>query len=186
MKFHCDRCGEVINGEPLKMIPSSLDKLTSMYIQKNLVALMIPLVDMDFCQECLEEIVDFAQNKNVCDECVAQMMDEYAMLREEAEETGPSTKIEPDPDEINGDKALDRMEQCRVSVEYLIPAEKVKEVRKILKEECQYESGQHIIPVQFVDSDLISKYRMAIEKYGVPKQCVNIPVTFSSDRSEGT
>ncbi len=121
MKFYCDRCGEVISGEPLKMVPSSCDKLTSMYIRKNLAVLMNQLADMDFCEECLTEIVDFALNKNTCDECVQQMMEENAMLRE------------ADSDSCDRD---------------------------------------------------ISKYRKAIEKYGVPKQCINIPVSSSGDGSE--
>lgn len=34
----------------------------------------------------MAEIVDFALNKNVCDECVQQMTEENAMLREADEE----------------------------------------------------------------------------------------------------
>lgn len=183
-KYYCDRCGKKIEGESLRMIPSFTKDL-SMYIKTKISSLMKPLQKMDFCEECLTEIVDFALNKSPCDECVQQMMGENTMLREAIEETGPSTKGEPDPDEIDWGKALDRMEQCRFSIEYLIPAEKIQEVEKIIREECQYESGKYIIPVQPVDPDLISKYRKAIEKYGVPKRCVNIPVISSSDQSEG-
>lgn len=184
-KYYCDRCGEEIKGKRLKMF-SSDDKTSEMYIRRKLVGLMTPLADMDFCEECRTEIVDFALNKKTCDECVQQMMDENAMLRAPDEESGPGAQREPEPDEIDWNAALNRMEQCRFSTKVLIPAEKIQEIERIILEECRYESGQYIIPAQPVDSDLISKYRKAIEKYGVPKQCVNIPVTSSSDQSEGT
>lgn len=175
-KYYCDRCGAEIEGESLRMIPSFTKDL-SMYMKTKISSLMKPLQQMDFCEECLTEIVDFALHKNACDECVRQMMEENAILRETAEETGSSTKGEPDPDEIDWGKAPGRMEQCRFSAKVLIPAEKIQEIERIIREECRYESGQYIIPVQPVDPDLISKYRKAIEKYGLPKQCVNIPVT---------
>lgn len=168
----CDRCGSRIDGKPLGMH----------FAYGNDLSLDMRRIEkMDFCEECMAEILDFALHKNVCDECVQQMKEENVMLREAAEETGPSTKIEPDSDEIDWNAALNRMEQCRFSAKVLIPAEKIQEVEKIIREECLYESGKYIIPVQPVDPDLISKYRKAIEKYGVPKQCVNIPVTSSSD-----
>ena len=159
-KYYCDRCGAEIEGEALRMIPSFTKDL-SMYMKTKISSLMKPLQQMDFCEECLTEIVDFALHKNACDECVRQMMEENAMLREEAEETGPSTKGEPDPDEIDWGKALDRMERCRFSIEYLIPAEKIQEVEKIIREECQYESGQYVIPMQSIDPELIQKYKRA-------------------------
>lgn len=100
----------------------------------ELLQMKAPLQDKVFCKGCIEEIVNFALNKNICDECVQQMMDENAMLREMDEETGSDPRGETDPDGCDRD---------------------------------------------------ISKYWKAIEKYGVPKQCVNIPVTSSSDQSEG-
>lgn len=113
-KFYCDRCGEEIKGKRLKMF-SSDDKTSEMYIRRKLVGLMTPLADMDFCEECLTEIVDFALNKKTCDECVQQMMDESAVLRELYEETGPSTQVEPDPDGLDWNTALNRMEQLNHS-----------------------------------------------------------------------
>lgn len=89
-KFYCDRCGKKISGEPLRLGASG-DATTSMDTRKKLVVLMKPLENMDFCEECLEEIVDFSLNKNSCDECVQQMMDENAMLREADGETGYDT-----------------------------------------------------------------------------------------------
>lgn len=185
VKIYCDRCGEEITGIPLKMLPTACKGLPADVIDEML-QLKEPLRHKVFCKECIAEIADFALNKNTCDECVQQMMDENAMLREVAEETEPRPKIEPDPDEIDWNAALNRMEQCRFSAKVLIPAEKIQEIERIIREECQYESGQYIIPLQPVDPDLISKYRKAIEKYGVPKQCINVPVTSSGNQSEGT
>lgn len=160
MKIYCDRCGEEITGVPLKMLPTACKGLPVDVIDEML-QLKEPIRNKVFCRGCIAEIIDFALNKNTCDECVRQMMEENAMLREEAEETGPSTKGEPDPDEIDWGKALDRMERCRFSIEYLIPAEKIQEVEKIIREECQYESGQYVIPMQSIDPELIQKYKRA-------------------------
>lgn len=159
-KYYCDRCGAEIEGESLRMIPSFTKDL-SMYMKTKISSLMEPLQKMDFCEECLAEIVDFALNKSPCDECVQQMMEENAILREEAEETGSSTKIEPDPDEIDWNAALNRMEQCRFSAKVLIPAEKIQEIERIIREECRYESGQYVIPMQPIDPELIQKYKRA-------------------------
>lgn len=113
-KFYCDRCGEEIKGEPLRMVPSFTKDL-SMHRRKGLVLLMQLLEDKDFCEECLAEIVDFALNKNPCDECVQQMVEENAILREADEDVGSGTLGETDPDEWN--KALNRMESLNHSDE---------------------------------------------------------------------
>lgn len=115
-KFYCDRCGKEISGEPLSL-STSWDATTSMDTRKKLVVLMKPLENMDFCEECLEEIVDFALNKNVCDECVQQMAEENAMLREADEEVGSETLGETDPDRLDWNTALNRMEQLNHSDE---------------------------------------------------------------------
>lgn len=91
MKIYCDRCGEEITGIPLKMLPTvcqniPADKLDEMLLLKD------PLRHKVFCKECIAEIADFALNKNTCDECVQQMMDENAMLREEDEDSSKYRK----------------------------------------------------------------------------------------------
>lgn len=48
----------------------------------------------DFCTECIEDIVDFALNKDICDECVRAMEAESAMLRAADEETEVSPNME--------------------------------------------------------------------------------------------
>ena len=35
------------------------------------------------------------------------------------------------------------------------------QVEKIIREECQYESGQYVIPMQSIDPELIQKYKRA-------------------------
>lgn len=72
-KYYCDRCGEEIKENPCRFFYACTDEL-SKYGKE--------LADKEFCKECMEEIVDFALNRNPCDECVQQMMDENAMLRE--------------------------------------------------------------------------------------------------------
>ncbi|MCX4341760.1 MAG: hypothetical protein OSJ72_19285 [Lachnospiraceae bacterium] len=88
-KFYCDRCGEEIT-EALKILPSYAETI-SMEAKKELFILAQSLEKMDFCKECMAEIVDFARHKNSCDECVQQMMDESAMLQESDGETGHDT-----------------------------------------------------------------------------------------------
>lgn len=100
MKIYCDRCGEEITGIPLKMLPTACqnipaDKLDEMLLLKD------PLRHKVFCKECIAEIADFALNKNVCDKCVQQMMEENAMLREideenSSEEAGKALKLVSD------------------------------------------------------------------------------------------
>lgn len=108
----CDRCGSRIDGRPLGM---------HFAYGNDLSPDMRRIEKMDFCEECMAEIVDFTLHKNACDECVQQMMEENTML------------LEADSDGYDRD---------------------------------------------------ISKYRKAIEKYGVPKQCTNIPVSSFGDGSE--
>lgn len=180
-KYYCDRCGEEIKGEPLRMVPSFTKDL-SMYMKTKLSSLMEPLANKDFCEECLAEIVDFALNKNTCDECVQQMMDENAMLRGMDEETGPDTRGETDTD--GWSKALDRMEQNRIGICYMVHAKEIAKDMKTIREECRCQSETYRIPLQPIDPELISKYRKAVKKYGVPKQCTNIPVSSSGSGSE--
>lgn len=78
---------------------------------------MQQLAGKDFCRDCIADIVDFALNKNTCDECVQQMMDENAMLRETDEEMGSDAQGEPDPDVLDWNTALNRMEQLNHSDE---------------------------------------------------------------------
>lgn len=140
-KFYCDRCGEEIKGEPSRMFQSCY-KTASMYIRKKLVESMKLLADMDFCENCLAEIVDFARNKNVCDECVQQMADENAMLRESAAETGSSTKIEQDPDEIDRGGALERIEKGNFGIHDMVPVEEIARTMRSIRQNHQCQSGQ--------------------------------------------
>lgn len=107
-KYYCDRCGEEIKRAPFRFFNAFTDDL-SKYTEK--------LADKDFCEECMAEIVSFALNENTCDECVQQMMDENAMLRETDEEMGSDAQGEPDPDGLDWSTALNRMEQLNHSDE---------------------------------------------------------------------
>ena len=109
MKIYCDRCGEEITGIPLKMLPTACQNIPADALDE-LLLFKEPLRHKVFCKECIAEIADFALDKNACDECVQQMMDENAMLRE------------PDPDEMDWDRALSGMEQYTM-------AERLKKIR---------------------------------------------------------
>lgn len=106
-KYYCDRCGEEIKDVPLKMFPETNEGR----MHKKLELLMAPLISKDFCNECMAEIVEFSLNKQSCDECVQQMMDENVMLRETDEKVGSDTRRETDPDEIDWNNGLNRMER---------------------------------------------------------------------------
>lgn len=138
-KYYCDRCGEEIKGEPLRMVPSFTKDL-SMHRRKGLVQLMQPLEDKDFCEKCLAEIVDFALNKNPCDEYAQQMMEENAILREEDEKAG-SGSSEPDPEQFTSGAGLD--ETGRPRIQYRESSRKVAEAMRSIRRECQCQSGQH-------------------------------------------
>ena len=88
MKIYCDRCGEEITGIPLKMLPTACQSVPADVLDELLV-LKEPLRHKVFCKGCIAEIAVFALDRNACDECVEQMMEENAMLRE------------PDPDELD-------------------------------------------------------------------------------------
>lgn len=141
MKIYCDRCGEEITGIPLKMLPTACQNIPADMLDEMLL-LKEPLRHKVFCKECIAEIADFALNKNACDECVQQMMDENAMLREAAEETGPSTKIEPDPDEIDRGGALERIEKGNFGIHYMVPVEEIARTMKSIRQNHQCQSGQ--------------------------------------------
>ena len=94
---------------------------------------------MDFCEECMAEIVDFALNKNLCDECVQQMMDENAMLREEDEKAG-SGSSEPDPGQFIAGAGWD--EAGRPSIQYMASSRKVAEAMRSICRGRQCQSGQ--------------------------------------------
>lgn len=56
----CDRCGSRIDGKPLGMH----------FAYGNDLSLDMRRIEkMDFCEECMAEIVELALHKNVCDEC---------------------------------------------------------------------------------------------------------------------
>lgn len=56
----CDRCGSRIDGKPLGM---------HFAYGNDLSCDMRRIAKMDFCEECMAEIVEFALHKNACDEC---------------------------------------------------------------------------------------------------------------------
>lgn len=138
-KIICDRCGAEINGSPAHMAVYDEAVMVRKYketLQKN-----------DFCTECIEDIVDFALNKDTCDECVRAMEAESAMLRasdEEAEvspnmekyknvsaayygesvsrvdeKKGSDNLEESDPDSLDWSAALSRMEKSNSTDESL-------------------------------------------------------------------
>ncbi|MDE6853115.1 MAG: hypothetical protein K2J67_11650 [Lachnospiraceae bacterium] len=85
-KIICDRCGAEIKGSPAHMAVYDESVIVKKYketLQKN-----------DFCTECIEDIVDFALNKDTCDECVRAMETEAAMLRASDEEDEASPNME--------------------------------------------------------------------------------------------
>lgn len=81
IKNYCDRCREEIKGTPLKMLPTSVKNLSIDELNEVLL-LKQPIRDKVFCRECIAMIIDFAVNKDTCDECVEIMMVEAAMLHE--------------------------------------------------------------------------------------------------------
>ncbi len=81
IKIHCDRCGEEIKGTPLKMFPTSVKNLSIDGLNEVLL-LKQPIRDKVFSRECIAMIIDFAVNKDTCNECVERMMAEAAMLHE--------------------------------------------------------------------------------------------------------
>lgn len=100
MKIYCDRCGEEIAGIPLKMLPTACKGLPVDVIDEML-QLKEPIRHKVFCKGCIAEIADFALDRNACDECVEQMMEENAMLRE------------LDPDELDRDRAYTMAERLK-------------------------------------------------------------------------
>lgn len=177
-KYYCDRCGEEIRENPCRFVYACTDAL-SKYGKE--------LADKEFCKECMEEIVDFALNRNPCDACVQQMMDENAMLRETDEEGKKSCgQGTPDPDVLpvwfGVDLAGAKDDMSCIS--YMAPTEEVAKAMRAIRGECRCQSGQYVIPLRPVDPELITKYRKAVKKYGVPKQCINIPVSSSGNGSE--
>ncbi len=107
-KIYCDRCGREVDREESRIVPSFTTWDVARYMRRKLPLEMQQLAGKDFCRDCIADIVDFALNGKACDECVQQMMEENAMLREADEEVGSDTLGETDPDEWN--KALNRME----------------------------------------------------------------------------
>lgn len=61
----CDRCGSRIDGKPLGM---------HFAYGNDLSCDMRRIAKMDFCEECMAEIVEFALHKNACDECNHQVI----------------------------------------------------------------------------------------------------------------
>ncbi len=114
-KIYCDRCGREVDREESRIVPSFTTGDVARYMRRKLPLEMQQLAGKDFCRDCIADIVDFALNGKACDECVQQMMEENAMLREADEEVGSDTLGETDPDEWN--KALNRMESLNHSDE---------------------------------------------------------------------
>lgn len=85
-------------------------------MRRKLPLEMQQLAGKDFCRDCIADIVDFALNGKACDECVQQMMEENAMLREEEKEES-DTQGESDSSDLDWDKALNRMEKLNHSDE---------------------------------------------------------------------
>lgn len=102
----CDRCGEQIHG-------SSGYFTISVFGAKDIEKeYRRSLRGKDFCRECIANIVEFALNKNVCDECIKEMEETTALMNAaDDEEKGSGSQEEPDPDEIDWTEALERMEQ---------------------------------------------------------------------------
>lgn len=100
----CDRCMEEITGERVRMAPECTggnpESVKSWRIMR--------LLRKDFCRACAEEIIDFALNRDACDECMREM-EENALMA--ADEEGSGSQEEPDPERIDWNAALDRMEQ---------------------------------------------------------------------------
>ncbi len=151
-KIICDRCGGGISGRPVHI---------SVYGDKDVARKYGENIrKIDFCAECIEDIVDFALNKDTCDECVRAMEAESAMLRasdEEAEVSPNMEKYKTVMDTYLGEPV--RREGCAV--------------------DGNEESGRQKEP----DSD-IEKYQNAIEQYGIPMKCAIMPVLSSNNRSE--
>ena len=102
----CDRCGEQILGSSGYF---SISVFGAKDIEKEYRK---SLRGKDFCRECTANIVEFALNKNVCDECIEEMKETTALLDAvDDEEKGSSNQGEPDPEEIDWSGALKRMEQ---------------------------------------------------------------------------
>lgn len=184
IKDYCDRCGEEIKGTPLKMLPTSVKNLS--VDERNGVLLLKELIrDKVFCRECIAMIIDFAVNKNTCDECVERMMAEAAMLHEmdsEDDEKGSGSHGEPDPREQGLDITVSKDQSP--FIKYMVPKEEIVRVVEAGQEERQNQSGQYAIPLQPINPELIQKYQNSVKIYGVPKKCVNLPVLSSNSRSE--
>lgn len=143
-KFYCDRCGKEIKGDPLRLMSSfsytsDPSEDISMDIKKRVTRLMRPLEEKDFCIDCIEEIVEFALNGNTCDECVQQMMEENAMLREEDEKAG-SGSSEPDPGQFPA--GADKDGEGRPRIQYAASTEELAEVMRSMRRDFQCRSGQ--------------------------------------------
>lgn len=115
-KIYCDRCGREVDREESRIVPSFTTWDVARYMRRKLPLEMQQLAGKDFCRDCIADIVDFALNGKACDECVQQMMEENAMLREEEKEES-DTQGESDSSDLDWDKALNRMEKLNHSDE---------------------------------------------------------------------
>ena len=86
-RIYCDRCGREVDREESRIVPSFTTWDVARYMRRKLPLEMQQLAGKDFCRDCIADIVDFALNGKACDECVQQMRDENAVLREADEES---------------------------------------------------------------------------------------------------
>ena len=71
----CDRCGTVITGEPISILPK-YSKVGSQVIPEGMNELPLwieRMQDKDFCRECTEAIVNYALKRRVSDKGSVQM-----------------------------------------------------------------------------------------------------------------
>ena len=130
----CSRCGEQIRGNPVHILFQGKKNAIKLY--QNLFQ------QMDFCKECIEEIIAFALNKDVCEECIREMGENAALLRTADEKEGSDIWKKTDPDEIDWNGELDRLNKIKPSIKYMVPREKVVNAVKSIRKDRQYQSIQ--------------------------------------------
>ena len=125
----CSRCGEQIHGNPAHILFQG---------KKNTIKLYQDLFhQMVFCKECTEEIIAFALNKDVCEECIREMKENAALLCTAGEKGGSDIWKETDPDEIDWNAELDRLNKIRPSIKYMVPREEVINAVKSIRKDRQ-------------------------------------------------
>ena len=130
----CSRCGEQIRGNSVHILFQG---------KKNTIKLYQKLFhQMNFCKECIEEIIAFALNKDVCEECIRDMRENAALLRTAEEKGGPDIWKKADTDEIEWNAELDRLNKIKPSIKYMIPRDEVVNAVKSIRKDRQCQSAQ--------------------------------------------